>query len=278
MRDVDASHVESVTGMLKGCTNLRDITAISHWKINRLQLFYDDVNFDTYKKEISKVPRYETPSGELPNFAIESKRRYVCESKYNKNKISYSIQDKGTTLIISGKGDMKDFPSDSRLEFYEDYNLSWDRIDENLRKQRSSITTLIVEEGVTSIGDRNFCEFKNLERVFLPKGLKSIEFSAFDGCSKLHQVLLQDGLVKIHASAFSNCSSLKFLLLPNSIREMHQMYSIGIDYLDIPDNCNEVYNDYCDKNYVCHDYCNYVIIASNSTKIIDCDSEHIIHK
>jgi hypothetical protein len=266
MRDVDASHVESVTGMLKGCTNLRDITAISHWKINRLQLFYDDVNFDTYKKEISKVPRYETPSGELPNFAIKSNDEQGWEPEY-KDEIGYSIHDKGTTLIISGKGDMKDFPSDTNREEYEIRNRSYRGIDENLQQQRSSITTLIVEEGVTSIGDRNFCEFKNLERVFLPKGLKSIGFGAFEGCSKLHQVLLQDGLAKIDSLAFTDCSSLKFLLLPNSIREMHAMYGTEIDYLDIPDNCKEAYG--C---------CSVIIIVSNSTKIIYCDSEHLIHK
>jgi hypothetical protein len=123
-----------------------------------------------------------------------------------------------------------------------------------------------VEEGVTSIGVRNFSDFKNLERVFLPKGLKSIERLAFEGCSKLHQVLLQDGLVKIDTFAFNDCSSLKFLLLPNSIGEMHAMHGTGIDYLDIPDNCKEAYG------------CNSVIIVSNSTKIIDCDSEHLIHK
>jgi hypothetical protein len=200
MRDVVASDVESVKGMLMGCTNMSDITAISHWEINPLQLFYDDVDFDVYKKDISTVPPHNTPSGKLLKYTDDPTSRKAPN-------IFYDIQDKGRTLVIVGKGDMPDV----------DYKAIWRFYDFHSKIGAENITTIIVEEGITSIGNSDFEEFRNLERVFLPKGLKSIGNRAFWNCFTLSQVSLPDGLERIGAYAFGSCA-LKFALLPDSLK------------------------------------------------------------
>lgn len=53
---------------------------------------------------------------------------------------------------------------------------------------RSSITKVIIQDGVTSIGDNAFYECSNLANVTIPDSVTSIGRRAFDNCSSLTDV------------------------------------------------------------------------------------------
>jgi hypothetical protein len=72
----------------------------------------------------------------------------------------------GHTLTISGTGNMADYISE---------NAPW-------YAYLSSITSVVIESGVTSIGENAFMS-SGLTSVSIPSGVTSIGNSAFSGCS-----------------------------------------------------------------------------------------------
>ena len=97
------------------------------------------------------------------------------------------------TLTISGTGDMDDFS-------YPDY-APW-------YSSRSSIKTVIIKNGVTSIGDYAFRNCASLTSVTIPEGVTSIGAYAFHWCESLESVTIPSSVTSIGDSAFWNCDSL----------------------------------------------------------------------
>ena len=71
------------------------------------------------------------------------------------------------------------------------------------------VQTIIVEEGVTSIGSLAFADMTNLTKVTLPSTLKEIGAEAFFSCSKLTSLTIPAGVEKLGPNVFMFCSLLK---------------------------------------------------------------------
>ena len=145
------------------------------------------------------------------------------------------------TLTISGTGAMRNYTSDS--------GAPWEA-------RKNSITAVVVEEGVTSIGDYAFNGYGNLTTVTLPGsvktlgaysfnycgnlseinfpgGLKTIGSCAFYSCRKLSAVNLPDTLTTIRSSAFDDCDALTEVVVPDQVTT-HKNYAQGTADLDKP--------------------------------------------
>ncbi len=110
----------------------------------------------------------------------------------------------GSTLTISGKGDM---------EGYSEY--SWWEIPWN--ENRDRIITVVIEPGVTSIGGCAFYECYNLKSISIPSGVTKIGYSAFRSCTRLETITIPDSVTYIGDFAFWMCSALKYVELPSGI-------------------------------------------------------------
>ena len=73
----------------------------------------------------------------------------------------------------------------------------------------SSICSVVIEEGVTSVGNRAFTNLHNLQRVTLPDSVTSIGEYAFARCDSLEAVSIPAGVEGFGWRAFFQCSSLK---------------------------------------------------------------------
>ena len=138
-------------------------------------------------------------------------------------------------LTISGTGDMEDYTL-----FCKD----WNDYTKSLPPWHSpypNITTLIVEEGVTSIGDFAFESLSSLSSVTLPDTITRIGDSAFfdcsfteisipnvtyigngafSGCEELKSISIPFGVTAINASTFSFCTNLIKVEIPESVTEI----------------------------------------------------------
>lgn len=115
--------------------------------------------------------------------------------------LTWTYDQETQTLTISGTGDMWDYnPSDNPTPWSE-----------------LSITQVIVEAGVTSIGDYVFYGCTSLTSVTLPEGLAAMGIYAFWGCAALTEVILQAGLTTIEEYAFYGCESLTNITLPEGV-------------------------------------------------------------
>ncbi len=104
---------------------------------------------------------------------------------------SYHFYEK--TLTISGEGAIPD-------AVYRKDDYSWDT--RPWRGYCGSITTVIVESGVTDIGDNAFRGMYNLDLVVLPESLTEIEDGAFYNTQSLEQIHIPRGVKTIGDEAF----------------------------------------------------------------------------
>lgn len=105
------------------------------------------------------------------------------------------------TLTISGSGPIKNFGKER----------PW--IPEYVEK-------LVVEEGITDIGNNLCRDCLNLNQVSLPSSLKTIGKSAFESCRNLTDIRIPYGVEEIGDRAFYDCIAFIELDLPISVKQM----------------------------------------------------------
>lgn len=105
----------------------------------------------------------------------------------------------GTTLRVSGSGAMADY------EFNEDDPNPTPWYDKG-----TSITSVVIESGVTHIGNYSFFSFSNIESLSIPASVESIGNGAFSGCILMESFTAVQGsqLKSIGKYAFYGCMGL----------------------------------------------------------------------
>ena len=106
--------------------------------------------------------------------------------------LTWMLNDAGK-LTISGKGAMDNYNSVDVAPWYSN---------------RSSVVTIEIADGVTSIGDYAFCDCPNLTNVSIIGGVLTIGENAFSSCNSLVCASLPNSLASIGSQAFIYCSSL----------------------------------------------------------------------
>lgn len=114
--------------------------------------------------------------------------------------LTWVLEENGT-LTVSGAGEMYNYARDS--EPWKDY--------------QSSITTVYIENGVSSIGDCAFESCEALTDVTIADSVTSIGKNAFACCSGLTSVTIPSSVTSIGEYAFQYCSSLKTVAIPDGI-------------------------------------------------------------
>ncbi len=82
---------------------------------------------------------------------------------------------------------------------------------------RTSVTSIVVAEGVTSLGEGLLEGCSMAEEVKLPSTLTLVGVRAMANCSSLTCVRLPSGTVKVDSQAFDGCSFLKSIIVPRSV-------------------------------------------------------------
>lgn len=108
--------------------------------------------------------------------------------------VTWSFDAASGVLTLSGSGSTYSYGSSGTV-------LPWAELS-------TSITDLVVSEGITELGDGVFGNCAALERVQLPQGLKKIGDNAFKGCSSLSSINFPTTLTSVGKMCFANCSTL----------------------------------------------------------------------
>ena len=137
------------------------------------------------------------------------------------------------TLTISGSGEMENYSGEYQNGEYYRTTTPWSGYREQVTAVvvESGVTSIgqcafggcrnltgvTIPEGVTSIGDHTFYECSSLTSVTIPEGVTSIGNFAFYGCSSLTSVTIPEGVTSIGSGAFFSCSSLTSMTIPESV-------------------------------------------------------------
>lgn len=182
------------------------------------------------------------PAGAVSAFAEENLGPYDCGQNVT---ATLSSNNDGTyTLTITGEGPMAN---------YDGYKTSSNNSCAPWCEKIQNITRLIVEDGVTTLGDnilyysysdsdskfhsfhsnlcdvelpqglsyigaRAFCDSPELTEVKIPSTVTKIEQSAFSGCTGLTKIELPPQLEEIGYSSFYGCSGLTEITIPSSVK------------------------------------------------------------
>ena len=146
------------------------------------------------------------PSDTLQNISwkITANAEYVGAVIWTKTEsdgLTWTLYEDGT-LTISGTGAMKD------------YNIN-DTQSPVINHQ--NVKKVMIEDGVTSIGNYAFYFCENLTSLTLPDSVTSIGDSAFDTCRGLTNITIPEGVTNIGDCAFYDCSNLTSITIPDSV-------------------------------------------------------------
>ena len=123
--------------------------------------------------------------------------------------VAWSLDDSGV-LTISGTGDMADYDFDFDFGAWQGQKAPWDAY-------AAVITSVIIESGVTSIGEQAFKGCTQLTSVTIPDRVTSIGEQAFSSCTNLTSVTIPDSVTSIGDNAFYACTSLASVTIPDSV-------------------------------------------------------------
>ena len=107
----------------------------------------------------------------------------------------WSLQD--GTLIITAQGAMQDYGSAAQTPWFKD---------------RGDIRRIVVQKGVTTIGDYAFYGCKNVTSVTLPDTVTQIGKLAFYGCENLSTLTVPDSVLVVEDYAFANATGLQSIV------------------------------------------------------------------
>ena len=83
---------------------------------------------------------------------------------------------------------------------------------------RSQIKSIIIEPGVTTIGNDTFFGCENLEKVILPEGITKIGNSAFRDCTSLKSITIPDSVTSLGHYAFYGCTGFEEFVVGNGVK------------------------------------------------------------
>ena len=125
--------------------------------------------------------------------------------------LSWAIQNNGT-LVISGTGNMPNYTINSSLV----NNAPW-------RTYKSVINSIVIADGITSIGDYSFYGHYNIEDVSIADSVENIGYGSFGSCTSLTNLIIPAGVSTVEGSAFSRCKNLSKLTIPSNVKTIEKM-------------------------------------------------------
>ena len=140
--------------------------------------------------------------------------------------VTWTLDENGT-LTISGTGEMEDYEQSSYPFMYDD------------------VKTVIIKNGVTSIGDWVFIYCRSMTRVEIPQSVTRIGTGAFCCCSSLKTITLPANVTSIGDYAFESCP-LSSITIPDAVTSIGAGVfenCIDLKSIEIPKNVTSIGNN-----------------------------------
>ncbi len=115
--------------------------------------------------------------------------------------LTWELTDDGI-LTISGSGAMTNYTFSNNAPWYT---------------YSDDVQSVIIEKGVTTVGNYAFCDCTSLTNITIPDSVTSIGNSAFEFCTSLTSITIPDSVTSIGDWAFCWCTSLTSITIPDSV-------------------------------------------------------------
>lgn len=176
--------------------------------------------------------------------------------------IANYFDSKDGTLYIYGKNKIPNHYLSPNIYYARDYGEAWKMHyklnEEHIEFMRKNVKSIVICEGITGIGVAAFANiFDNVESVYIPSTVNTIDYEAFARMKKLNSLHIAEGVKHINVPAFCDCDSLTEVTLPKSLKTIdisqdQEVQNLRIHWYDIYDGETSPF-DHCDnlKKIVC---------------------------
>ena len=124
--------------------------------------------------------------------------------------IEWALYSNGL-LHISGYGKMKDYYTNDTRKYPP-----WHR----WYASEVNVVTVVIEDGITYIGDCAFYDNKFMTNVSIPNTVTSIGFGAFEYCPQLTDVVIPSSVTYMEDAVFQQCHNLCNVTISNSLTKL----------------------------------------------------------
>ena len=123
----------------------------------------------------------------------------TCGAEGDGSNLTWTLDSEGT-LTISGTGAMKDYTYDDAAPW-----------------KNAEVKTVVMDNGVTSIGNFAFFFCGSLTDIVIPDSVTSIGDTAFTRCESLTGVTIPSSVTRIGNGVFNVCTSLTDITIPEGV-------------------------------------------------------------
>ena len=235
-----------------GCTSLTSITCESETPVEISDVFrYVDKSACTLYVPAGSKSAYESAEGwnDFEHIVEIGSGQDILATGQCGDNVTYTIYS-DMSVVISGTGEMWDYDNSS---FNNDYN--------------RTIEKLIIEDGVTHIGNFSFAGCTSLTSITLPNSVTSIGERSFFYCTGLTSVTIPNNVTYLGTYAFCQCSSLASVTIGSGL--------ISIDYGQPFSSCTSLSSIIVDSRntkYDSRDNCNAIIETATNELIVGCNN------
>ena len=92
----------------------------------------------------------------------------------------------------------------------------------NLYLNGQKVTSLVIPDNITTLGDYTFFGCDSLTSATIPDGVASIGDHGFNGCTNLISITIPDSVTTIGEGAFARCTNLISITIPDSVTTIGQ--------------------------------------------------------
>ena len=111
-----------------------------------------------------------------------------------------------------------------------DYTAPW-------REFKDEIKKVVIEDGVTSVGEYAFADCTNLEEAVLSDTVTLIGARSFSECTSLKGIDIPDGVEDVGGAAFYDCGAMEKVTLGDSVRKIRGyafFRCASFDHIELP--------------------------------------------
>ena len=183
------------------CTGLTDVTV--KWTnlsgITTAATAFDNVPIGNVNLHV--------PTGTYATYAAVEPWKYfkIKDPTYSGTcgeNLTWEYDPSTRALTISGTGKMTDYAGYDSKPWH-----AW----------RKDITSVVLSEGLTSIGNNSFYGCTALTSITIPDGVITIGKNAFNSCSNLPSIDIPSSVTSIGVAAFANCKVLTSIEIPSGV-------------------------------------------------------------
>ena len=159
------------------------------------------------------ITKGSTDNGFIGYYALNIKKNGTSDIEDKDGYLFYTYEGVNYLLGYIGKETILSLPNSYNDQTYVIYKYAF--------YENSWLTSVIIGNSVTSIGNEAFYGCSGFTSVTIPNSVTSIGNAAFTDCSGLTSVTIPGSVTTIGESAFSGCSGLESIVVENGNTKYH---------------------------------------------------------